>query len=239
MHHFFCLLASVAVWERREIRWIYMVFTIKSLFKEIQCTRYELGSCDVDRPHIFDDTRMTCSAKGEAMLEIKTHFTTQWMKRNDYSSEPLCPLPRTHQNIKFKHCYFHLGHMCTCCLLCQEYPLHLGYDGFTTLVWSWGFTCWMELFNFFFFFNGCMWAACMEFILTRTSKVLYVPKFLHKLPALSSCTETKFPDTKKDLCGESREGNNLKLKLISEFGRGSSWPCNCRTWSLALAHVCI
>lgn len=66
-----------------------------------------------------------------------------------------------------------------------------------------------------FFFYGCMWAACMESILTRTSEVLYVPKFLHKLPALSSCTETEFPDRKEDLFGESREGNNLKLKLRS------------------------
>lgn len=53
----------------------------------------------------------------------------------------------------------------------------------------------------------------MEFILTRTSEVLYVPKFLHKLLAVSSCTETKLPDRKEDLCGEAREGNNLKLKL--------------------------
>lgn len=52
----------------------------------------------------------------------------------------------------------------------------------------------------------------MEFILTRTSEVLYVPKLLCKLPALSSCTETKFPDRKEDLCGEPQEGNNLKLK---------------------------
>lgn len=55
---------------------------------------------------------------------------------------------------KLKHCYFHLGHMCTCCLPCQEYPLRLGCDGFTTLVWSWGFTCWMKLYNVVFFMDA-------------------------------------------------------------------------------------
>lgn len=54
-----------------------MVFTIKSLFKKIQSVGYELRSCDIDCSHIFNDPRMTCSAKGEAMIEIKIHFTIQ------------------------------------------------------------------------------------------------------------------------------------------------------------------
>lgn len=69
--------------------------------------------------------------------------------------------------------------------------------------------CWV------FFFYGLMWAACTEFILTRISEVLHASKILHKLPALSSCTETKFPDRDEYLCGEPQEGNNLKLKLWS------------------------
>lgn len=54
-----------------------MVFTIKPLFKKVQSIGYELRSCDIDCSHIFNDPRMTCSAKGEAVIEIKIHFTTQ------------------------------------------------------------------------------------------------------------------------------------------------------------------
>lgn len=66
------------------------------------------------------------------------------------------------------------------------------------------------------FFNGWMWATCMEWVHSDQDFWGFVcPKFLHKLPALSACTETKFPDRKEDLCWEPWEENNLKLKLWS------------------------
>lgn len=57
---------------------------------------------------------------------------------------------------ELKRCYFHLGCLCMHCLPCREYPLHLGCDGFTTLVWSWGFTSWMKLYiGWGFFMDAC------------------------------------------------------------------------------------
>lgn len=90
--------------------------------------------------------------------------------------------------------------------------------GMDLLVCSWGCTSCMTLYVDFY---ECMWAVCVEFLLTKTSGISDVLKVFTRCQ-FSLCIYTKFPDG-KDVCRETQRDNNLKLELWTmDLGRVGS-----------------